>query len=154
MTAAGDVTNFDLLSDMLSANSLTGTLLRQNATMQLWWSHVNYNDAPTAFEQDRSEWLCLGDEGWYPNNELKAAYAKVKQLAGDLFPQYPGEYVDLDHAANDKYLAERKATYELLKAVGLWRWAYKTCFPSDMARYQVPLAEAYDAYLAAIQQEK
>ncbi len=74
----------------------TGDLMLENETMRVFWSPGQWISPPDALKENRDDWLYLGMEGWWPNPEMKKLYEKVKQWAGELWPQYPGEWCRLD----------------------------------------------------------
>lgn len=72
-----------------------GQLIRQNGTLQVFWSPHQWVSPPDALLSQPGEWIQLGTEGWWSDDEQKALFERVKAIAGALFPTQPGEWCDM-----------------------------------------------------------
>lgn len=74
---------------------LYGVIVRKNGTLGVYWSPHQFNNPNRALDAHVEMFMYLGVEGWYPDREHKDIFEYFKNISPD-WPQWPGEYVDLD----------------------------------------------------------
>lgn len=79
----------------------TGDLVRQNGTLQVYWSNIQWEHPPSALLDYPEDWVNLGTESWWGNPQQKAIFNQMKLWAGDLWPVYPNEWCRLDDVGWD-----------------------------------------------------
>jgi hypothetical protein len=80
----------EALIALLDSGALQGTLARHKYNEAVYWclnSQWHYG-----IPDDISAWLYLGSLGWYPDEDGKILFHRVRDMAGNMWPQYPGEY--------------------------------------------------------------
>ena len=81
------------LTDCLNCGKLNGTLLRlNNGTMSVYYSPLLWHSPIDGYAAQPDKWVYLGTEGWNSTRTNAELFARVKALAGDMFPAYPGEF--------------------------------------------------------------
>ena len=84
---------------MLSDGKLFGQLVRHRSNMQVFWSGQHWSSPLDALNTFPGDWLALGTEGWWRDENQKELFNSMKGSVGDLFPVWPGEWCDLDDPA-------------------------------------------------------
>ena len=79
----------EALQSLVDSGALQGTLARHKYNEAVYWSpDLFYNGVPDSLDG----WLYLGSLGWYPDENGKRLFLAVRAIAGDMWPEYPGEY--------------------------------------------------------------
>jgi hypothetical protein len=79
----------EALTKLLDSGALQGTLARHKYNGGLYWSSGLY---PHGIPDNLDGWLYLGYSGYYHSEARKVLYNRVRDMAGDMIPQYGGEY--------------------------------------------------------------
>jgi len=92
----------ELITEMVDDPPVSpyGTLVMSEFSLQIWWSPGLWNSPKDGREAQPEKWLCLGSSSWWGGPEQKRIFQRVREIAGDLFPQWPGEDCELREIQN------------------------------------------------------